>query len=304
MIDGALTPTLSQGAREPGLSAVGELLMQARADLQAAGADSPWLAAVILLEHATGLGRAAVLARPEALPTPEHAAVFQDLVGRRCAREPLAYILGYRDFYGRRFALSPTTLIPRPETELLVETALRCLDRLSDPHPVLLDVGTGSGAIAVSVLAEQPRTSGIATDSSLAALGVAAANATAHGVADRLRLVACDLARAVRTGFSVVVGNLPYVPSDEIARLQPEVASYEPRAALDGGPDGTAVIVRFMASLDELLTPGGVALLEIGAGQAETLVRHATTLPPGYRVSVERDGAGLDRILILERPER
>lgn len=300
-----LAPTLSpfEGEREQ-IRTLGQLLASARAQLQGAGADSAWLTSLVLLEQASGLDRTALLARPETVLSPAQVTEFQHLVRRRCAREPLAYILGYRDFCGRRFAVSPATLIPRPETEGLVGLALDRVDSLGERHPALLDVGTGSGAIAISVLAERTHAEAIVTDSSHEALVVAAENAQTHRVDHRLRLVECDLASAIRTRFSVVVANLPYVPSAAFDLLQPEVASYEPRTALDGGPDGTTVIRRFLVSLDRILTAGATALLEFGDGEAERVVRCATELLPGYRVDVQRDAAGAERFLVLERPER
>jgi release factor glutamine methyltransferase len=296
-----LTPALSQRKGEPVSLPVGQLMSRARIDLTSAGADSPWLTALTLLEHATGLSRAALLARPEWLPTSKEVADFQGAIRRRCEREPLAYIVGYREFYGRRFAVSRATLIPRPETEALVELALDHVGRMGDPSPTLLDVGTGSGAIAISVLAERPSTSATVTDTSLAALAIAADNAQAHGADRRLRPVACDLASAIRTTFPLVVANLPYIPAAELDLLQPEVSKYEPRLALDGGPDGLVIIRRFLASLDRILAPDGVAFLEFGDGQAKTLVRDAGTLVPGCRVDVRPDAAGVERILVVER---
>ena len=289
---------------ESRVRAIGQLLASGRSQLHDAGADSPWLTALVLLEHATGLDRSTLLARPEAEPTTEQNASFHHLLQRRCAREPLAYVLGYRDFYGRRFAVSAATLIPRPETEGLVALALGRLDSLSTSQATLLDVGTGSGAIVVSVLAERPGIRAIATDCSRSALAVARHNARTYGASRRLWLVACDLASGVRERFPLVVANLPYVPSDEIDALELEVASYEPRGALDGGPDGTAVIRRFLSSLAAVLAPGGVALLEFGDGQAVALDRYATELLPGFGVAVRRDDAGAERFLVVERPER
>lgn len=281
-----------------------DLLASGRPLLQGTGADSPWLTALVLLEHATGLDRPTLLARPEAEPTAEQTAAFRHLLQRRCLREPLAYILGYRDFYGRRFTVSPATLIPRPETEGLVALALGRLDSGSTPQATLLDVGTGTGAVVVTVLAERPGISAVATDCSISALTVTRQNAQRHGVSPRLRLVACDLAGGVSEQFPVVVANLPYVPSSEIDGLEPEVASYEPRCALDGGLDGTAIIRRFLSSLANVLAPGGAALLEFGDGQAGALVRSATELLPGFSVAVQRDDTGAERFLIVTRPKQ
>lgn len=283
---------------------VQSLLTAARGRLEAARADSPWLTALVLLEHVTGWPRAALLAHPERGVSLQQASSFNQLIERRAAYEPLAYILGYRDFYGRRFAVSPATLIPRPETEGLVDLAIERLDQAPTLNGCpLLDVGTGGGAIVASILAERD-VAAVATDSSIAALFAARDNARALHVSERLRLVACDLASALRTRFPIVVANLPYVPTTEIEALEPEIGTYEPRSALDGGPDGTVPIRGLLASLPDLLAPGGTALLEIGEGQALPLRRFARDLLPGYSVEIHRDHAGADRFLILERPTR
>jgi release factor glutamine methyltransferase len=283
---------------------VQSLLTSARQRLEAGGADSPWLTALVLLEHVTGLPRAALLAHPERGVSVPEAARFKALVDRRAAREPVAYILGYRDFYGRRFAVSPETLIPRPETEGLVDLAIDRLDQTPNltGFPVL-DVATGSGAIVESILAARD-VAAVATDSSVAALTLARDNARALHVSERLRLIACDLASALRTRFPVVVANLPYVPSVEIEALQPEIATYEPRSALDGGPDGTIAIRGLLASLPDVLAPGGTALLEIGEGQADPLGQFARSALPGYGVATQCDHAGTARFLVIERPDR
>ncbi len=300
-------PPAADDRARPGATpdSVGQLLAAARAELQNAGADSPSLTALVLLEYATGIPRTALLAHPGTSPNIDLIAVFHDLLQRRCAREPLAYILGYRDFYGRRFAVSPDVLIPRPETEGLVALALDRLDRFGGEGTAsLLDVGTGSGAIAISVLAERPNARAAATDSSCGALAIARQNARAHGVSPRLQLVACDLVSAIRTRFPVVVANLPYVPSAECDALEPEVAKWEPRSALDGGADGTVLIHRFLTLLDGVLTPGGSAILEMSSDQAEPLARCAADLLPRYSVNVQRDHAGADRFLAIGRPGR
>ncbi len=283
--------------------------------MDAAGADSPWLTALVLLEHATELGREQVLAHPERTLTRTQAAAFGALVERRCRREPLAYVLGYREFYGRRIAVNPLVLIPRPETEGLVALALERMlrwTRRQDDHeqegartaaapPMFVDVGTGSGAIAVTLLAQEPRWVAAATDTQLSALATARANAAAWDVDPRLRLVACNLADAVRVRVPLVVANLPYVPSAEIAQLEPEVSHYEPRAALDGGEDGTVITSALVAALPTLLLPHGAAILELGEGQAEKLRTLARQALPDSSVAVERDAAGIERFLVVER---
>lgn len=283
--------------------AIQQLLDSARIRLAAAGVDDPSLTSLLLLEHVCGLTRDQLLAHSDHLVLANIAASFEQAVERRRQREPLAHILGWREFFGRHFAVNSGTLIPRPETEGVVERALRWLEHYQSPSTTALsalDVGTGSGAIAISLLAEVPSLRVIATDKSLAALQVAHANARAHGVEDRLRLVACDLASGLGGPFRVVVANLPYIPSAEIAYLQPEIA-FEPREALDGGPDGTSAIKRLLRQLPVLLTTGGLAIVEIGYDQGPTLLNVATAELPGCHGSVERDPGGCDRYLLVQR---
>lgn len=281
-------------------AAVATLLAGARARLKAAGVDAPWLSALVLLEHATGRGREAFLAHPDLQPAPAQVAAFRRFVERRCAREPLAYILEFREFYGRRFQVTPATLIPRPETETLVDLALRYMQGVGTAWPLrLLDVGTGCGAIAITLLAQKPGWTALATDVDGQALLVARHNAQAHGVESRHNLVACDLAAAVNTRFPLVVANLPYIASSAFDRLQPEIARYEPRHALDGGPEGTSIIEACLRSLPAVLAPGGTALFEIGEDQGDRLTTVAGRAMPGSSTWVEPDAAGAKRFLVV-----
>jgi release factor glutamine methyltransferase len=282
---------------------LGALREQAQARLERAGADSPRLTALVLLEHVSGKGRTEILAHPERSLDREQAARFQELVERRSQREPLAYILGWREFYGRQFLVTPDTLIPRPETEGLVEIAVRRLASLSlHSAPRLLDVGTGTGALAVTLAAERESLEVVCTDYSLQALRVARQNAVNHSVHGCIQTVACDLATAIHGKFNVVLANLPYIPTADIETLEPEVRQFEPRLALDGGGDGLNLLERLIADLPRLIEPGGFAALEFGDGQANPLDRGARQLLPTWAVDVQRDAAGNERFLILERP--
>jgi release factor glutamine methyltransferase len=283
--------------------------------MHAAGVDSPRLTAIVLLEHVSDRARTSVLAHPEAPASPREARAYWQLIERRCAREPLAYILGYREFYGRRFAVNPHTLIPRPETEETVGLALDQLRRmaarkespLNQPDlatPAVLDVGVGSGAIAITLLLEQTHLRAVGTDVNFEALRIARANARYHDVSERLRLVASDLADGVSPRFPLIVANLPYIPTDEIPRLEPEVAHWEPATALDGGTDGTLIIRRLLGQLPQWLAEGGCAMLEVGDLQAEDLMKYASLRLPGWSVASRPDAAGIERFLILSRPER
>jgi release factor glutamine methyltransferase len=249
------------------------------------------------------MGRETVLAHPERVPDQSGETAFRTLVDRRCQREPTAYLLGYREFFGRRFVVTPATLIPRPETEGLVSLALERIDRLSSELPItLLDVGTGSGAIAVALLTQRPRLRALGLDPMLDALQVARLNAEAHEVGVRLRLIATSILDGIRGQYPIIVANLPYIPSGDIASLQPEVARFEPRSALDGGEDGLELIGDLLDAASAMLASPGSLLAEIGDGQADQARHLARGRLPDCRVSVEDDAAGVPRFLVVDRP--
>jgi release factor glutamine methyltransferase len=277
------------------------MLSWAQGELRRAGADAPRITALALLEHITELSRESLLAHPERTLSPRDVEAFAALVARRRSREPLAYVLGVREFYGRSFEVSRATLIPRPETEGLVDLVLERLDRSSDTDTPVLDVGIGSGAILVSVLAERPDVSGVGTDLRLDTLSVARRNAQRHGTAERLHLVATSLAAGLRAMFPLIVANLPYVPTSALGALAPEITGYEPRWALDGGSDGTAIIAHLLDDLRHVLAPRGTAIFEIGEGQAEALYDRAGHSLPDAAVRIEHDASGIERYLIVER---
>jgi release factor glutamine methyltransferase len=243
-----------------------------------------------------------VLAHPEAPLSPAQSAAYGALVHRRGAREPLAYILGRREFYGREFALDQTVLIPRPETELLVELALAGGGRRASPAARVVDVGTGCGALAVTLAAELPAAHVVAVDVSPPALAWVRANASRYAVEARVLPIRGNLLTAVSPGLDLIVANLPYLPRVLVDTLEPEVARFEPRLALDGGPDGTALNRRLLAQAAIRLAPGGLLLAEIDPAQAAELGREARRCFPSARVSVERDLAGWDRVLRVKCP--
>lgn len=213
----------------------------------------------------------------------EFAAGFESVIARRATREPLAYILGEREFYGRMFEVGPAVLVPRPETELLVEEALHCLRRIErvpdhagviPAEPVrVLDIGTGSGCVAITLALEAPSTQLLATDTSTSALQIARANAIRLGAGDRIDFQVADLADGRSGVFDVIVSNPPYVPEADRSSLAPEVRDYEPGAALFAGPDGLHVIRRLVPSAFAALPPGGWLAIEIGYGQAATVLQ-------------------------------
>jgi release factor glutamine methyltransferase len=276
-----------------------DALAAATRRLAAAGVEGPRAEARRLLEAAAGVGRERLLAAPEAPLPPEAAAAFARAVDRRAAREPFAYVVGRREFHGRDFAVGPGVLVPRPETETLVEAALAAFPDRTAPLRVL-DMGVGSGCLLLTVLSLYPNARGTGTDLSPAALATAAANARALGVADRASLVAASWGDGLEPAFDLVLANPPYVATAEIEALEPEVAAHEPRLALDGGPDGLDAYRALTPGLLRLLAPEGAAFLEIGRGQDAPLA--AWFAARGLAVAFRRDLAGIVRCLELRYP--
>jgi release factor glutamine methyltransferase len=281
---------------------LGEALDQAVTRLGNEGVDSPRLDAELLLAHILEVNRAAILARPDQRLTPKELTRYRDLVTRRASREPLAYILGHREFYGLDFAVDPRALIPRPETELLIEHALSIARRTAQQpeNPLqIADVGAGSGAIAVTLAVHLPQATLYALDASAGALAVVAENARRHHVAGRVRCLQSDLLAALPGPVDLITANLPYVTSEEWSDLAPEIRDHEPRAALDGGPDGLDLIRRLLATASPCLRPGGALLLEIGASQGAPVTALARKHFPQARVQLHQDYARLDRLVII-----
>jgi len=277
--------------------------------LSASGSESPRLDAELLLGHVLGASRQTLLAEPE---LPVHAgqiALFQALIERRAKGEPVSYIRGLKEFFGLALSVDERALIPRPETEALVElavervgTALTGAPRTKGAKPLLVwDVGTGSGAIVVALAVECRRRGYgrdvrfLATDISPDALALATENAVGHGVADSIEFALADLTDLPATDFQqadVLLANLPYIPSGVVPEL-PVAASFEPRVALDGGPDGLALIRRLIDALPRTLADGCSALLEIGSNQADAV---AALAPDGWTVAIHEDLSGLPRV--------
>jgi len=234
-----------------------------------------------------------LIAHPEVVPTEDQIALFRQWIELRAKRVPLAYIYGSRGFYGLEFEVTPAVLIPRPETEVLVETTIRLL---GDKPCVVADLGVGSGAIAVSLAVSLPEAQLYCTDTSREALDVARRNAQKHGVGDRIHLREGNLLEPLDDlSFHAIVSNPPYVRSGDVDTLPAEVRDFEPRAALDGGPDGLDSLRAIAQDGPEFLAPGGALLLEVGDGQApgvEEMLRGRLV-----RVETHRDYAGRARIV-------
>jgi release factor glutamine methyltransferase len=249
-----------------------------------AGIESPELDARILVGHALGLDHTALVSRGDEPLDDKAAGIIEGLAVRRLAREPIAHIIGTREFWGLALRVTPDTLVPRPETETIVEAALAALDAQGPrTRPLrIADLGTGSGAILLALLSEWPQAFGVGTDLSPAALAVARDNAARLGLAPRARFVAGDFGTALAGGFDLVVSNPPYIASHEIASLAPEVKR-DPRLALDGGPDGLAAYRAIAADARRLLVPKGRLIVELGIGQEQAVARifGAAGLAPG-----------------------
>jgi release factor glutamine methyltransferase len=277
-----------------------EALAELRRAFAEAGLDTPALDARLLVVAALDIEPTALVTRPDAELSPEDETVLAGYKARRLAREPVARILGEREFWGLPFALSPGTLVPRPDTETVVETVLRLLPARDAPLRIL-DLGTGSGCLLVALLHERPRAHGIGVDRAVDALATARGNARRNGVGDRAGFVASDWASAVGGAFDLVVSNPPYIRSALVRILDPDVRDHDPAAALDGGEDGLEAYRIILREAGRLLAPGGLMALEIGYDQEESLRRLAA--PLGLAVeAVERDLAGHPRCVALKRP--
>jgi release factor glutamine methyltransferase len=298
-------------------STVAELLAAGTARLAASGSETPRLDAELLLGHTLGIDRTGVLAHPEAVVGDGQQATWQTLLERRALGEPVAYLREFKEFRGLAFRVDPRVLIPRPETERLVELAedrvrevLTRAPRALDAQPIRIwDVGTGSGAICVA-LAVGLRKRGYldevrltASDVSRDALAVAVENAVAHGVADRIDFLAGDLLDVdpAPVPTDLLLANLPYIPAAVVPTLA-VAASFEPAAALDGGPDGLALIRRLLVGVPGVLGRDGRVLLEIGSDQVDACRSAVASVLPGWTSEVHDDLGGQPRVLEVQPP--
>ena len=250
---------------------LGGAVRAAQVALSAAGVEDAGRDARLLVAAARGSDTAEIIAYPERRLAPAEIDRLAAMVGRRTAREPLSRILGEREFYGRPFRLSPATLDPRADSETLIEVSLAIADAEGwRARPIrILDIGTGSGCLLLTLLAELPLAVGLGTDIGEEALATAAANAAALGLQERAAFARHDVLAGVEGAFELVVSNPPYIPSADIAGLSPEVREYDPHAALDGGEDGLDIYRRIADGFERLSVDA--AVLEVGAGQADAV---------------------------------
>jgi release factor glutamine methyltransferase len=287
-----------KGEKEEATS-IGQLLIEATQILQEGGLDTPRLDAELLLGHVLGLNRAQIHAHLDQRLDAAELESCRELIERRGQHEPVAYIIGYKEFYGLDFYVDRRVLIPRPETELLVEKGLAIVQAASYPLTIA-DVGTGGGAIAISLAVHLAQARIYALDASSEALEVAAFNRRRHRVEKRVHLLQGNLLSPLPEPVDLIMANLPYVSWAEWEQLPRTITAYEPRSALDGGPDGLDVIHCLLAQARFHLKPQATILLEIGATQGTAVTNLARRHFPAATVEVAQDYTGLDRMVIVE----
>jgi release factor glutamine methyltransferase len=294
------------------VSTIREFVAAARVRLETAGVepDEAAMDAALMARHALNWDLARFVAHETDRPPEGFLASYDDFVARRAARQPMSVVLGRREFWGLEFDVTPAVLAPRPETEIVLEAALDVAGRAGwKPAPpgatgvrpvTIVDVGTGSGCLAVCLAREFPSARVVATDISREALVVAGRNAARHGVRDRVALVRTSLLSGLRASASLIVSNPPYVPTGEIATLPPEVRDWEPHGALDGGADGLDAVRALLEDAPRVLVPGGWLIMEFGFGQhdgvREALARSALALD-----EIRLDLQGIPRTLVARR---
>ena len=283
---------------------VRDALGQARDRMRASGVDDPGFEAEYLLRHALGCTRESLLMTLDSDVSSSDRLRFDSIIDRRATGEPSAYIAGHKEFYGLDFKVDPRALIPRPETELLVELALEFAARRTSRVEALniAEVGVGCGAIAIALAVNLTGARVVATDISPAALKLASENVSRHGVEDRVTLLEGDLLQNVSGPIDILVSNPPYIPSTQLATLPREIRDREPRVALDGGENGITVIEQLIRQAKDKLKPGGAMFVEIGWDLGERALARSLELWPESEGSITPDLAGLDRVLTLRSP--
>ncbi len=273
---------------------VAEALRQAGSFLEQAGSPSARLDAEVLLAHLLGVRRVDLYLAPERPLAPEEEAAYRALLERRARGEPVSYLVGRKEFYGLTFLVDRRVLVPRPETELLVERAVACAQELGRPDLLLADIGTGSGCIAVALAVQLPQAHIWATEISPEAIEVARENIRRHGVEARVSLLLGDLCEPLPAAVDVLVSNPPYTVWET---LPVGITAYEPRIALDGGREGLEVMRRLMLQLPRAIRPGGFGLVEFGDGQERAVRELAHEVFPDAPLTVWHDLSGLPRVL-------
>jgi release factor glutamine methyltransferase len=276
----------------------GEIYRRAVTRLRAAGIESAQLDARVLLAHVLGVEAVQLVAGSDDPVGPEAQDRFEEAVTRRAAHEPVARVLGVKEFWSREFTLSPDALVPRPETETLIEAALLARPE-RDAQLRALDLGVGSGVLLGAIMLERPASSGVGVDRSLGAAQTARDNFAALGVAERTHVICGDWGRALGVRFDLVLANPPYIASGDMARLPAEVREHDPARALDGGADGLDAYRAILGDLRRLLAPGGIAVLELGDGLEQAVSRLATDAGIEVNGPAHCDLSGHPRALIL-----
>jgi release factor glutamine methyltransferase len=280
---------------------INALVADARRRFRAAGIqpDEAALDARLLAQHVLGWDAARLLTHGDEHATSQFQQLYESLAARRVAREPLAYITGMREFWQLAIEVTPAVLIPRPETELLIEAALDHCERM---HPLrIVDVCTGSGCVAIAIAREFAKAGVVASDISADALEIARRNVARHGLTSRVRLLHADLLACTFDRVDLVVANPPYVPSGDAPHLQPEVRDFEPRGALVAGPDGLQIVRRLVAEAGGVLARGGVLMFEFGAGQAEAVAGLIERSPDFTLIELRNDLQDIPRVAVAQR---
>ncbi len=294
--DGILLPWPSYPLmlKIPRMTRIDEIYRHINKQLTAGGIDSPDLEARIILKERAGVEWADIIARPELEITSTQSEVIQNDLARRLTGEPLSKIHGWKEFYGLRFTVTPDVLDPRPETEMIVDLALKAFAKEGPKR--ILDLGTGSGCLVLSLVKQFPGATALAVDISSAALKIAGINARAHEVDDRIVFRQGDWLEGIEESFDLIVANPPYIRESDIPNLESGVRNHDPILALAGGSDGLEPYKKIFPALKRVLKPGGKAFLEMGAGQGDDLVRLAGE--SGLcAVCVHLDNAGLTRVV-------
>lgn len=277
------------------MTTAASLIEKAATRLMLAGIETPQREARLLLAHVLDVAAAELALGPERAVGPVEAAAFAEAVDRRAEHEPFAYITGSRDFWTLELEVSPATLIPRPDTETLVEAALKIAGHAAAPLRIL-DLGTGTGAILLALLSELPRAEGVGVDVSDGALDVARRNALRAGLGERARFSKSSWWSHAGSDYDLIVSNPPYIPSRDVDGLDADVRDFEPRLALDGGPDGLAAYRAILSIAAQRLTANGAVLFEVGVGQARDVAEMMRKSGLPY-TAIRRDLGGIERVV-------